>query len=768
MGTMLLPRVSLLAALMLPTVVLAQEPETPETPVGPEVLQEPEETETPGDAEGTLEREEMWRAPTAEEWATPCLITWQRTFEDAWAVSEATGKRVLVCVNMDGEIASEHYAGVRYRQPTAAVLYEPYVCVIASTYRHTPRDHDEDGERIPCPRFGTVTCGEHIAIEPILYEKYFEGKRISPRHIALSREPELEAGEVPGEEVYDVYYAFDTKSVFKAIRTGTGDPPEQIMPDRSLADAPRLTASRDVGDREFVERAYRQGTRAERTAILQAAVANTEIPQVDLLRLALFGKDDELRQVAWKDLSENAPDSAVVLLGDALEVMTEEAERGPLIDALDRLGKGSRKATTLARVHRGLGEKSEVLNAEEWTAALVRAEYRVDSTGRLDLADHLQSRADQAETSPQDTDALLELADSYLRLAVEGQHEPRFRRLLLEDARRTAAKAEEMGVDDWRVHSIVAAAAQELGETANAQERAALAVRSMPADTSSWSTMMVLDLFASGRQRAIADSYRDKREWPREWLTDLHAAHALLAVHPHGRDEHAVRYYDFLAAIGAGAHAQRVLDEGLGRFPDSWDLHARLRTRVLRRQRLGAFDGLEAVYEAMMREPDASPQLHWFAGYASLVVAEQHRRVGDGDSAKRAYDRAAEHYEKAIVVNPANRATSDHYVAMALAGRGRLALEAGEHGESLELILGSFARRREASASLDGLGISAVGTAKMLLVHFKAQDLEGEALRLQSALDSLEPEWLMLPENERGGRPSRDARRFRRSRGSDR
>jgi len=69
---------------------------------------------------------------------------------------------------------------------------------------------------------------------------------------------------------------------------------------------------------------------------------------------------------------------------------------------------------------------------------------------------------------------------------------------------------------------------------------------------------------------------------------------------------------------------------------------------------------------------------------------------------------------------------------------------------------------------LDGLGISAVGTAKMLLVHLKEQGLKDQGLRLQAALDSLEPEWLMLPENERGGRPSSDARRFRRSRGSDR
>jgi len=756
---MVFHRILLLNSLFLLAPAVAQEPEA--SPAA-------QEPEAPGDVQGSLEREEMWRAPTAEEWAKPCLITWQRTFDDAWAVSEATGKRVLVCVNMDGEIASEHYAGVRYRQRETAKLYEPYVCVIASTYRHTPNDHDEHGERIPCPRFGTVTCGEHIAIEPILYEKYFEGKRISPRHIALSREPELSAGEVPGEEVYDVYYAFDTKSVFHAIMTGTGNPPEQVMPDRSLADAPRLTASRDVGDREFVEQAYRKGTRSERRAILQAAVANTEVPQVDLLRLALFGEDEELRQVAWQDLSENAPDSAVGLLGDALDVMTDEAERGPLIEALDRLGAGSTKAKTLAQVHRGLGERSDVIDQEQWSAALLRAEYRVDSTGRLDLVDELQSRADQAETQPQDTDALLELAESYLRLAVEEQHEPRFRRLLLEDARRTAAMAADKGADDWRVHSIAAATAQELGETRLAREHAALAVRSMPADTSTWSTMVVLDLFAAGRQRDIANAYRDKEEWPREWLTDLHAAHALLAVHPFGKDEHAARYYDFLVAIGAGAHAKDVLDEGLARFPDSWDLHARLRTSVLRRQRVGAFNGLEAVYDSMLSKPDASPHLHWFAGYASLVVAEHNRRVRDVPAAQRAYGRAIEHYEKAVAVNPASRASSDHYVAMALAGRSRLAMESGDDAEALKLVLASFARRREASASMDGLGFSAVGTAKTLLARLKERGLGAEATQLQAALDSLEPEWLMLPENERGGRPSTDARRFRRNNRPDR
>src|SRR5262245_60240628 len=180
---------------------------------------------TPG-AAGS--RESTWPAPTAEDWEKPCLVTFQRTWEDALAVARETKKPILVCVNMDGEIASEHYAGKRYREPEKAALYSPYVCVIASVYRHTPRDHDEQGRRILCPRFGSVTCGEHIAIEPMLYEQFMDGRRIAPRHIGVELERD-------GAELYDVYYAFDTDSVFQAIRAGAADrPPPLVRGDRPL------------------------------------------------------------------------------------------------------------------------------------------------------------------------------------------------------------------------------------------------------------------------------------------------------------------------------------------------------------------------------------------------------------------------------------------------------------------------------------------------------------------------------------------------------
>ena len=231
-----------------------------------------------GAGQGQSAREAMWPAPTAANWAKPCLITWQRTYEDAQAVSDATGKPILICVNMDGEIASEHYAGIRYRQPGIQALYDPYVTVIASVYRHTDRDYDELGRRILCPRFGSVTCGEHIAIEPGLFERFLDGQRVAPRHIGV---------ELDGEEIYDIFYAFDTDSVFQAIEEGITQRPDTAKPDqrgdRSLAE---LALSADVKDRELIEDMWMKGGGDRLKTLMRAAVDAGANAPVELLRLA--------------------------------------------------------------------------------------------------------------------------------------------------------------------------------------------------------------------------------------------------------------------------------------------------------------------------------------------------------------------------------------------------------------------------------------------------------------------------------------------------
>ena len=268
-------------------------------------------------------REAMWPAPRREDWARPCAIRWQRTYDDALAVSRETGRPLLICVNMDGEIASEHYAGIRYRQPEIAALYEPYITVIASVYRHTPRDYDANGKRIPCPRFGTVTCGEHIALEPIVFDKFLDGTRVAPRHVMV---------ELDGTEAYDVFYAFDTDSVFQTIRKGIEDRPDTIIPrsedERTIVER---VSSRDSEDRELVEAAWFKADKVVKRSLLRAAVTQTEVSSTDLMRLALFGTDAELAGLAWEALLVSDSPVSVNLLADALRFPLDDAQRLSLI-----------------------------------------------------------------------------------------------------------------------------------------------------------------------------------------------------------------------------------------------------------------------------------------------------------------------------------------------------------------------------------------------------------------------------------------------------
>ena len=91
---------------------------------------------------------------------------------------------------MDGEAASENYAGLRYRDADFAKLMTNYVPLVASPNRHTPRDYDANGKRVICPRFGRVTCTEHINIEPVLYAKYFKGsgwRRATSASVSMAR-----------------------------------------------------------------------------------------------------------------------------------------------------------------------------------------------------------------------------------------------------------------------------------------------------------------------------------------------------------------------------------------------------------------------------------------------------------------------------------------------------------------------------------------------------------------------------------------------------
>ena len=461
-----------------------------------------------------ITREQMWYAPTADDWAKPVQIRWQRTWADAVAVAEETGKPILVCVNMDGEIASEHYAGVRYRDPKIGKLYEPYICVIASVYRHTPSDYDEAGNRVECPRFHGVTCGEHIAMEPIVYDQFLDGTRVAPRHIMV---------ELDGSETYDVYYAWDTDSVFRAIREGIENREREPNPprgDRSLLDK---VASRDSADREEVEAAYLSGDPDLKSALLQAALDNPDAEQTGLLRLALYDLDENLNKMARVGLSNTNSTKSIDLILEALRGVMPEDERSALVAALQRLGEQDVRARTLANVQQGLGGDTAAVDAGSWNTALQGAEYPPPPSA--DQIDAKMNAVDDAiNAAPADPAVQLQAAVAALefavapstaaRLARNPATAERFSRAYFQDAYDAALEAERLGAQSWELDAVIAITAFGTGATETAYSRAEKAAAALPPGDVSWNGMAVLDIFADGRRRAISNAVRDKQPWP--------------------------------------------------------------------------------------------------------------------------------------------------------------------------------------------------------------------------------------------------------------
>jgi hypothetical protein len=698
-------------------------------------------------------RESMWPSPTAEDWAKPCLIQWERTWDDALAASKESGRPILICVNMDGEIASEHYAGIRYREPEITDLYAPYITVIASVYRHTTRDYDEEGKRVLCPRFGSVTCQEHIRIEPLLFKQYFDGQRIAPRHIVI---------ELDAKEAFDVFYALDTKSVFERI--------EKQITERDEPLPPRLENQGPIEDRVLsphnrdkaaVEEAYLNGSKELKRRVMQKVVSAGEQAPLDLMRLAVFGLDMEMARLARQGLAQTADLGSLDLLSEALKVPMDEAEREALIAALERLSSGSSRARTLAFVHRGLVSKSNKLNVKVWSSAQKGTKRRMyKPKDRSALEAGVRRRASQSPTTKRTATESLDLARASFALAIDPSSTQllaldrksmaRHGRLRFSDCERAARAAEQAGAVGWEVDALIALCCYYQGRLEEAYQRSEQAAGALPSGEDSWNAMAVLALFAESRKRGIEAAQASQSDWPPSWLADLNAAYSVLAGHPFGTPEQVAAQFDFLSSLTATTPAGQILELGLKRHPGSGVLHARLRRHLLREK---GVRGLQSRYEALLGDANGAASLPWYAGLSFIVSAEYMRRSLDEKGALEAYARSMELFEISIQRKADWKDSSDHYSALALAGMARIELQREDLGAALQHILACLKRRPLSAASLDGLGFSPAGTSLMLRALLRAKGRSDEVELLQAALDvldSIDRSLLDLPVSERG------------------
>jgi tetratricopeptide (TPR) repeat protein len=478
-----------------------------------------------------------------------------------------------------------------------------------------------------------------------------------------------------------------------------------------------------------------------------------EVTQLDLLRQAIFGLDVGLAQTAREALTKVDTPMATPLISDALQVPMNATERNALIDTLDRLGDKSPVARWLAGVHRGLAARTSKLDPSAWSAGASYPAPPPDE-GMVWTA---EDKARSADAHPEDPQAQLGLADASLTLATDAPDTyltnqrlaRRLARASYEDAYAAGKRAHDLGATGWPVESILTLSAYYTDRVEEAYEHAAKAMDTLPEGDGSWRTMAVVTIFAESRYKAIKAAVKEKKPWSPQWLADLHAAYNVLLNHPLGTVAQVVWHHDFLVWLGADNRALQVLQQGLARFKDSIALHERLRDRLIKTR---GPDELEATYKKLLEESDDPDHLLPFAADASVAAAEQYRRTQKYEKALDAYGHGLDLYARWLKAAPEAEEGAKTPVALALAGRARVAYQVEEPELALTDILASFEKDPAAAGTRDRMGITPGETGQMLLARLKALGRQDLAHKLETALSKLDPELLV---SDRGLEPGR-------------
>ena len=188
--------------------------------------------------------------------------------------------------------------------------------------------------------------------------------------------------------------------------------------------------------------------------MIAAAKANPQAAPDELLRLAIFGLDERVANVAREALASAQSTSAVDVINEALRVPLEQQEKGALIAALQRLGKDSVRARTLATVHGGLSTRSETIDVDKWSSAIADAAYPSPQEYQA-ITEALNETEAKAKANPGDAAAKVAIAEANLELwrkpethtkrRIRGAGVADFARLLLLDARDAALEAKRVG-----------------------------------------------------------------------------------------------------------------------------------------------------------------------------------------------------------------------------------------------------------------------------------------------------------------------------------
>jgi hypothetical protein len=703
----------------------------------------------------------MQPGPRAESGETARQIHWQRSLDDALALSKSSGRPLLVALNMDGESASERIVRERYHDSEFVRWTRNFVCVVGSVFRHSLVDHDANGVRVPCPRLGEVTCAEHIALEPEIFGRYLAEPRVSPRHALIQAD---------GTKSFDLFLLFDLGDLDKALHdaavqaTGRAGRPATLEP-AGLGPAARTQRARSAHEEQLrttlqPERALQQlmeTPSADAEAFFALAVrAESAAPEFSA-QLGKAACEKGHAQAHARFLRERlalvSPSMAGGvdtrggrarhLLGLAECVPQEPFTRTQLI-AEAVVGRPEERELARRALRRVLaaGELSAL------DARLAEAGGPLDARRALQLAQALPVETAQSDARASEAMSVLEeklvRAEERLRQAefdFATQYDYGRAALDLARARLAAGSTRELAflLEDARTWLQRSATGSEqllalceahfrLSEFAE-QEQVACRVLQLQGSMPAWDARQGEDAAATTRLlRAKLDASWNLRESLR-WVGDgaarnlarraapadaleelggiLRGADALelLMLSSYAGESDCAALASFHEALGQHGIARAWWLHALARLPES----NAVREGCLRSHwRAGQLRQLGDAYAELAARRPLSAACAWYAGSARVLEAEDWRRREAPQAALEAYAQALNHYTRAEELYAQLDAQAlalgaREQQARVLLGMGFAHLIADQRAQAAEQLLAAVQRDARIENARDGL-----------------------------------------------------------------
>jgi hypothetical protein len=643
----------------------------------------------------------------------PDQILWQRTLEDALAIAQLRHQPLLLAINMDGESASDRIYSERYRDPQFVAATRYCVCLGASVFRHNARDHDEQGRRIPCPRFGEITCGEHMALEPVLFAKYLaDGERVAPRHALILPD---------GTKPWDLSLSFDLKDIDRALYAsvqGMGEQndepvaPEhrrrlqfedsigELVPVQQWLDG--LAQSGDASAIDGLLRLVpRSGNRVSPESFAAAAVACGLAAPIGAELLRRLPDATGEQAGAWLATVERlvAAEPSLRLQFEAHGVLTSRAAPS-LATLLARADEVTKQLASAAPAARPTGDEMP-------EAGVLERELE-------DLEQQLAKNGDDAALHARFAKASLDLGRQYVDAGRKNAQ------LLFLDAATHFAKAiaRDARRYEWFVES--ARAAYFLQDFANeaAFGRHALALATarplgeLPVDPARIDARVVeaLRWLGDGQARrlgSLAPNASDAATVAREALLAL----GLVAASEHSRANDWIGFASVCGVLSCWRAEEQVAAAGALRWPALVDLRGSIAQALQNSGRVATAPEVAARIAA--RAPVAESV--WFTGQAFVAVAEDCRRRDDTTGAIAAYVAAAERFAATAIQNPAFTDACRLRAAACWFGRGMALVRTADRAGATTCLREAITAHAGIAGERDGLGCDCLDLVDRIL-----------------------------------------------------